>query len=103
MPGNSLSFPVRVGREKDFVRLFDFLPQRREDIPFPAYRDVFWFVIVLYIDSQRAFRQIAHMSLRRGNRIAASQELFDRLHFRRRLHDNQIMCHKSKSSINTGL
>ena len=64
MPRNGFSFTVRVSCQIDLICLFDLFSQLGKDIALAADRNIFWLIVVLYINTELAFRQIAYMSAR---------------------------------------
>ena len=99
MPGDRLSLPVRVGRQIDPVRLLHFLAQLCQDFSLSADRNIFWLIVVLYINSKLTFGQISHMPVGSVYLIAASQEFFNCLHLCGRLHDHKAVRHTTLTSF----
>ena len=62
MPGDGLSFPVRVGGEEDPFNLFHRIFQFLYDLAFPTDRYIFGAEIVFHIDPELAAGQINDMA-----------------------------------------
>ena len=93
MPGDRLPFPVGVRRQIYFIRLLYLLAQLRQDLALSPDCNIFWFIIIIKINSHGAFGKITHMPVRSNDLIALSQKLLDGLRLRRRLHNHQLGCH----------
>src|SRR5699024_2742088 len=70
--------------------------QIRKDISLSADRDIFRFIIMLDVNAELTLGKVPYMSLGCRNCIIAPKKFFDCLHLCRRLHDNKIMCHKTR-------
>ncbi len=90
MPADGFPFAVRVSCKEYFVRIFRIPPQLAQKLAFAADGDIFGFKIILDVNTQLAFRQIADMPHGSLNFIAAPQKFADGRSFRGRFHDNQI-------------
>ena len=97
MPGNGLSFAVRVGRQIDPVGLFDHFPESGQELALAADGDIFGFIIVVKVDSHLALGHIAHMAVAGRDFIIGAKEFLDGLHLGGRLHDDKILLFLSYS------
>ena len=93
MPGNSFSFAVRVGCEKDLVCALCTLADLFDEIALAANVDIVCFKVIFNIHAQRAFGKIAHVTdgcdyLVVGSEIALYGECLGG-----RLEYDQISCH----------
>ena len=89
MPGNRLPFTVRVRSEEDFVGLFRFLLDLRQDLGLAFDRHVLRLEIVLEVHAQFAGRQILDVADRSHHGIPSPKIFGDRFGFGRRLNDDQ--------------
>ena len=88
MPADGLSFPVRVGGEKDLVGLLGFAFQFLDELFFALDVDVAGGVAVFHINAQLALGQIPDMAHAGGDLVAIAQIFPDGFRLGRRLHDN---------------
>ena len=63
MPGNGFAFAVRVCCEKDFIGILRFFFERADDIAFAADIDIMRRKVILDINAERAFGQVADMAV----------------------------------------
>ena len=89
MPGDCLSFAVGIGGQIYLVGMFCVLFQRLDQIPFAADIDVLGGKIMLDVDAELAFGQIAQMSHGGAHHILLAKIFLDGLGLGRRLDDNQ--------------
>ena len=99
MPGNGLTFAVRVGGEIDGVALFCRLLQLTDDLFLTANGLIFRGKIVLNIHADGALGQITEMTHAGLHRVVRTQILANGLGLGGRLHDHQMFfTHASSSS-----
>ena len=90
MPGNRLSFPVRVGGQIDRLALFGGGFQLFDQILFALDGLVFGLEMVFHIHTQLAFGQIPDMAHGGHYLITAAQIFFDGVRLGRRLNDHKF-------------
>ena len=83
MPRDCFSLAVRVRCQIYFIRFLHQLAQRSEQLALSADRNIFRFVVMLHIDAELTFGQVADMPHAGGDLILRAQEFLDRLHLRR--------------------
>ena len=86
MPGDGLSFPVRIRCQKDLIRRFCSAAQIFQDFFFAFYGDVFGFEIIVQIDAKAFFRKVAYMSYGRFDIKIFSKKFLNGLGLGRGLH-----------------
>ncbi|MPM90936.1 hypothetical protein SDC9_138059 [bioreactor metagenome] len=87
MPGDGLSLAVRVGSEVDFFSPLRLFFELADQLSFSANRNIVGLKVVVDIDSQLAFGQVAHMPHRGDDTIVVPQIFPYGLGLGRRLHD----------------
>ena len=88
MPGNGLSFAVGVACQIDFIGILGIFLKCLDEVPLAADIDVFRCEIMLDIDAELTFRQIAQMSHRSAHHVFSSQIFFDGLGLSWRLNND---------------
>ena len=99
MPGDRLSFAVRVGRQIDFLHGPGGLFQFRQILAARFGLLILRRKIMLDIDSERTFRQIPDMAVGRFDDIILPEDFSDCFRLRRRLDYNQFIRHDTSFSI----
>ena len=74
MPGNGLSFPIRVSGQIDFISSLCFFADRFDHVTFASDGDIFGLKVFFNMNAQLAFRQVSHMSHGSNHFIFASQK-----------------------------
>ena len=92
MPGNRLSFAVRVGREEDLGGVLRLFFQFLDHVSLSADVDIMRLEAVVDIDAETALRQVADVALGGGHLVICSEIPLDGVGLGGGLHDNQI-CH----------
>ena len=90
VPADRFTFAVRVRCEEDLIRFLDFLAEFCQNISLSPDRDVLWLVVMLHIDPQLGFREVADMAVARIHHIGRAEEFFYGLHLCRRLNNNKF-------------
>ena len=98
MPRDRFAFAVRVGGEDHFASGIDALFEILDRFDFVARNEVLRREVVVDIDAERAFRQVADVTHRRLDRIAAAEVFADRLRFGGRFHDDQPASARTRRS-----
>ena len=93
VPGNGLSLPILIRREKHRVRHVARLFQRGEHLRFAWNHHVLGLKIVRDVNAQLFLRQIAHVPHTCFDMILISKKFIDRFRLGRRLDDHQRFSH----------
>ena len=93
VPCDCFTLAIGIGCEVDFRRAFHGAPQLLNDVAFAFYRQIARREIVLYIDSQRALWEVAHVPHRCLHHESRGKKLLDRPRFRRRFDDDEGLFH----------
>ena len=93
MPGDCLSFAVRIACQIDLVGMLRVLLERLDEIALAAYVDVLRREVILDVDAELALRQIAQMPHGSAHHVLLSQIFLDGLGLGRRLdNDERSLC-----------
>ena len=92
VPGNSFSFAVRVGCQKDFGSVLGFLSDLGEDLASAMDGDVLHGEVLIHVHTQLGLGQVAHVPLGRFHFVAPPQKFGDGARLGGRFHDNQFRC-----------
>ena len=95
VPADRFAFAVRVGRDVDRFRRLGGLLQLLDDLRAVGKDDVSGLEAGVDVDAQLALGQVADVAHRRDDFVVAPQIFVDRLRLRRRLDDDQRLCHDS--------
>ena len=99
VPGNGLSFAVRVCCEEDFGGVFGFLADAGEDFSPAADGDVLGFEAVFGAYADLRLGQIPHMALRGFHLVAPAQNFSDGFRLCGRFYDDQFGLHSCPPEV----
>src|SRR5690606_13407955 len=89
VPRDGLAFSIRVGGQQDPLRLFCTFSQFIQNFSLAANRNVAGGKVVIHVDAELAFGQIANVADAGLYRVSAAQKLADGPGLGRRFHDHE--------------
>ena len=92
MPADGLALAIGVGGDVDEVGLLRGRLQLADDLLF-SFEDLVFRLKGLLVDAELALRQVAHVTDRSLHDVVLADELVDRLRFRGRLDDDEVLGH----------
>ena len=93
MPRNRLPLAVRIGRQIDDIALLGGFAQLLDHLGLLRRDDVFGRKMVLDVDAQFAFRQVADVPHGGLHQVILAQHLANRLGLGRRFHNHEVLRH----------